>query len=548
MKRSICKNILSLLVVLTSLFIMSACNTDDNHTHCFDKKVVGVDTLYQSATCTTAAQYYYTCSCGEMSDEIFEYSEPLGHAFTNYIYNNDASCECNGTETSTCMRENCDEVDTRIDVDSALGHEFTKYNLHTEATCLENETQIATCNRDNCDKKEIIEIEGSATGHDWGAWESTGTGSHERICKNDPLHKHGGGCTGGIATCQNKAICDTCLHEYGELRNYHLFSKDWATTESHHWNDSTCGCNVKDNYGEHDLDSASGFCNICDYIMQPTADIIYKLSADGEYAEVDRYEGISTKVNISKTYLGKPVKTICSNAFYQTDIQKIIIPNSIEVIGENAFYNCDSLKIVEFEENSSLTKLGEKSFFNCSFLTQFIIPSSLIQIDSFALAGCERLTTIIVPNKVTSIGLGAFAECYRLTSITLPFIGGYLNHEDNEIHFSSHFSYIFGAISHVEDIKVPTSLNEVIVTGGSIISNNAFRGCDNLTRIQLPNTITNIGYWAFADCSSLPNLNFSGTTSEWKYIQKHVEWKDLWTPTNKFIQCLDGTIILKDNI
>lgn len=44
-----------------------------------------------------------------------------GHKFTNYVYNNDATCTANGTETATCDN-GCGATDTREAADSATGH------------------------------------------------------------------------------------------------------------------------------------------------------------------------------------------------------------------------------------------------------------------------------------------------------------------------------------------------------------------------------------------------------------------------------------------
>ena len=49
-----------------------------------------------------------------------EYGEALGHSFTNYVSNNDATCTKDGTKTAKCDR--CDETDTITDVGSMTDH------------------------------------------------------------------------------------------------------------------------------------------------------------------------------------------------------------------------------------------------------------------------------------------------------------------------------------------------------------------------------------------------------------------------------------------
>ncbi|MBO4341503.1 MAG: hypothetical protein J5870_00220, partial [Clostridia bacterium] len=67
------------------------------------------DEYFIPATCTEEGQEICLCSeCG------YGYAKPtpkLNHSFTNYIYNNDATTEKDGTETAKCDR--CDATDTR---------------------------------------------------------------------------------------------------------------------------------------------------------------------------------------------------------------------------------------------------------------------------------------------------------------------------------------------------------------------------------------------------------------------------------------------------
>ena len=60
--------------------------------------------------------------------------KPLGHDFNNYVYNNDATCAKDGTETSKCSR--CEEKDTRTAEGTATGiHDWGEYVVTTEPKC-----------------------------------------------------------------------------------------------------------------------------------------------------------------------------------------------------------------------------------------------------------------------------------------------------------------------------------------------------------------------------------------------------------------------------
>ncbi|MGN1347741.1 MAG: leucine-rich repeat domain-containing protein, partial [Acutalibacteraceae bacterium] len=74
----------------------------------------------------------------------------LGHSFTSYVSNGDATCTADGTKTAKCDREACDETDTVTDTGSALGHSFTNYVSNGDATCTADGTKTAKCDREAC--------------------------------------------------------------------------------------------------------------------------------------------------------------------------------------------------------------------------------------------------------------------------------------------------------------------------------------------------------------------------------------------------------------
>ncbi len=119
------------------------------------------------------------------------------HSFTNYIYNEDATCTANGTETAKC--DHCALTDTRIVEDSALGHDhkptvtpptcteqgytthkcsrcqdtyvdtyvdelghsFTSYISDNNATPLADGTKTAKCDREGCTATDTVSDVGS---------------------------------------------------------------------------------------------------------------------------------------------------------------------------------------------------------------------------------------------------------------------------------------------------------------------------------------------------------------------------------------------------
>lgn len=110
MKKSFICKILSILFSFCALFfVLTACNMDTNNSETPNEHVCeykyGKFTekyLASPATCTTSKKYYYCCSCGKKGDETFDYGEPLKHVYTNFVSDNNASYEQDGTLTAQC--------------------------------------------------------------------------------------------------------------------------------------------------------------------------------------------------------------------------------------------------------------------------------------------------------------------------------------------------------------------------------------------------------------------------------------------------------------
>ena len=247
----------------TKRAVCSACGGEYGKMEAHDFTAEKAEEQYQksAATCTEKAVYYKSCiACGLTSkdteqEDTFESGDPLNHDFSNWNSNG------KDQHTRTCQRQGCDYTETD-DCDGGTAtctepatctvcggtygelaaHDFTaevaeaKY-LKTEATCTEQAVYYKSCKACGLASEDTFQS-GNPLGHDWGAWTSNGDGTHTRNCTKDSSHTEDGTCSGGTATCTERAICDVCGGAYGDLAA-HDFTAEVAE-ENYLKSEATC--------------------------------------------------------------------------------------------------------------------------------------------------------------------------------------------------------------------------------------------------------------------------------------------------------------------
>lgn len=83
----------------------------------------------------------------------------------------------------------------------------------------------------------------------------------------------------------------------------------------------------------------------------------------------------------------------------------------------------------------------------------------------------------------------------------------------------------------------------VIPEGVTTINVYVFADCMSLTSVTLPETVTAIYDGAFFNCIELSSLIFKGTVRQWKDVHKYRSWNK-WTKLSR-VKCADGEITLE---
>ena len=146
-------------------------------------------TCEQDGTKTARCVRYGTGGCTE-TDTVTDPGSKLGHLFEDYVSNNDATCEQDGTKTAKCVRYGtggCTETDTVTDTGSKLGHffEVEDYVSNNDATCEQDGTKTAKCVRygtGGCMATDTVTDTDSKLGHLF----------EDYVSNNDATYAHDG--------------------------------------------------------------------------------------------------------------------------------------------------------------------------------------------------------------------------------------------------------------------------------------------------------------------------------------------------------------------
>ena len=254
----------------------------------------------------------------------------------------------------------------------------------------------------------------------------------------------------------------------------------------------------------------------------------------------------------SVTSIGKSAFSYCS------DLISITIPNSVTSIGNYAFEYCSNLTSITIPNN--VTSIGNRAFGSCRSLTtinvdfnnekymsdngvlftkdkktliqypskkegtEYLISQGVESIEDYAFWGCGNLTNIIIPDSVTDIGISAFEDCTSLTSITIPsrvtgigieVFNGCISLTSINVDSNNEEYMSDNGVLYTKDkktlIQYPSKkegTEYIILQGVESIESYAFYKCTSLTRIIIPNSVTNIGKYAINECNNLNAVYF----------------------------------------
>ena len=195
--------------------------------------------------CTTPV----ICECGEI----------VTAAKSEHIYGEWKS-NGNGTHTHKCTTAGC----TIEETESCVGGAAT---CKKRAVCTDCNAEYGTLNPANHSGNQVwVQTEkthqkkydccgAEVTNIEDHIWDN----GHCTVCGYDCIHK------GGEATCTQKAVCDTCNSEYGEINaDNHTGTEKWAQTATTH--EKKYDCCGKVTIAQENHNWKDGACETCGYV------------------------------------------------------------------------------------------------------------------------------------------------------------------------------------------------------------------------------------------------------------------------------------------
>lgn len=190
--------------------------------------------------------------------------------------------------------------------------------------------------------------------------------------------------------------------------------------------------------------------------------------------------------------------------------------NSVEYIPEGLFLN--SPYDIPATIPQSVKRIYDDAFKGTT-ITEVNLPDNLEYIGKYAFADCTGLVTITIPEKVNTIGAAAFYGCSSLESVHFLPEGCNVDYDDvekdkgifegcqnlrtfifgNAIKYLP--DYLFKGFTNIESITIPDSVTDI----GSYTFANT-----NLKSIIIPESVESIGDGCFENCKELENIVING--------------------------------------
>lgn len=285
-------------------------------------------------------------------------------------------------------------------------------------------------------------------------------------------------------------------------------------------NFSSCGLHIFDNcpgidvftFGEHCQNVRQLFNNAC---------CVKEIYVNADVVDFDDTT-FSNLDKLTTVVINSPITRVPANAFkYCDSLENVVLPETVTTIDSYAFGKCVALK--EIDIPAQVTEIGEYAFWECNYLERVNGAENLETIGDYAFKFTYRLENADFVKNASKIGANAFDNS-GITSVTFNSPNLKTTNINTFINCSNLSNVTFG-----ENCALET------------VGNNAFTNCKKLTKLELPNTVRNIGTTIL---SGTPVEELSLTGDYDKVIDKRAFFENAYL---KSIDLSNGSVMINDD-
>lgn len=215
----------------------------------------------------------------------------------------------------------------------------------------------------------------------------------------------------------------------------------------------------------------------------------FSLTDDETGYVCDGFEQSATEnVTIPTNYDGKLVVAIGNDAFKDCkELKSVFIPHTVKELRTRAFYRSG---LTEITIPGNVKKIGYKAFLECLSLESVNMCEGVEELEAVCFRGCSKLYNISFPDSLIVLGSEPFSET-----------AWYDNQPDGLVYT--------GKVAYEYKGQISKNSKIVFEKDTKAIAGSAFYNQENLTSIEIPDTVLYIGLYAFSNCVNLENVRLS---------------------------------------
>lgn len=199
--------------------------------------------------------------------------------------------------------------------------------------------------------------------------------------------------------------------------------------------------------------------------------------------------------NLQQILMPDSLKTISKQMFYNDDALVNIGASLVTKIEDEAFYGCDSLEGVKIDKVESI---GDYAFYGCRMIQSIVLPETLTSLGESCFENCTLLGKVEINGDIPGIPRYCFYGCRALTKVSL---NSAARTAENSLRVIG--AYAFSQCSTLEQLDFSNSHNL------SQVGEAAFAYDISLVNVKLPDSLQKMNKNCFEGCRSLSILQLN---------------------------------------